>query len=254
MSGLEPLTKLIGGDESAFALLAARELDSFIPFTSVRGTLNEIIYPQALEVQRDFEGYLAARNKFITGPLGLVTPAVDIYDGKEIRMWEPMQMALNSLTSFKSNTGSEPWRQWTTSIGWEGLSPKMTNPITGLEMTPQERNYVNNWIGRNMPFKDVIIPLMKQEEQFGNIYGQDVLDIAQQRRLGGYEKADMDIGKSKIHQYLDKQLRLRINKAFNDMRLENPDLYEIGRGRALAKRRVEQGLPQEAREILDLNK
>ena len=252
LSGFEPLTKLIGGDESAFQLLAARELDSLLPFTSARGVLNEVIYPQALEVQRDFEGYFAARNKFMTGPMGLVTPAVDIYDGKEIRMWEPMQMSLNALTNFKSNTGSEPWRQYATSIGWEGLSPRTINPITKLEMTPQQKTWVNNWIGRNMPFKEVIEDVMAQDPD--GKFVQEVLRIRENRRKGGFEKKEFDIGRSQIHQYLDRELNRRILRAFNAMQRDNPDLYQIGRGQALSNKTIESGDSDRAREILEFTR
>jgi len=249
LSGLEPLNKLLNGDEGAWNSFLAREMDSFMPFTSVRGVLNEVMYPQAIEVERDLTGYLKARNKWLTGNMGLLAPAVDIYTGQEIKMGEPIQMFFNALTSFKSNTGSEPWRQYVTSIGWEGLPNKVKNPLTGIDMTPEETLYINNWIGKNMPMKDVILDIMSDDPQ--GEYRDQVLAIRDERRRLGAEKAEINITNAPIHQILDKALQTRITAAFNAMRKENLDGYAAGQLRGASQEAQRRGDAKKAGEYLE---
>ena len=249
LSGLEPLNKLLNGDEGAWNSFLAREMDSFFPGTSVRGVLNEVMYPQAIEVERDLTGYLKARNKWLTGNMGLLAPAVDIYTGEEIKMGEPIQMFFNALTSFKSNTGSEPWRQYVTSIGWEGLPPKVKNPLTGIDMTPEETLYINNWIGKNMPMKDVILDIMSEDPQ--GEYRDQVLALRDERRRLGAEKAEINITNAPIHRILDKALQTRINAAFNYMRQENLDGYAAGQLRGASQDAQRRGDAKKAGQLLE---
>ena len=48
----------------------------------------------------------------------------------------------------------EPWRQWLIGTGWDGLQILQTNPLSGQPITPQEQQWLNNWIAAGLTNKD----------------------------------------------------------------------------------------------------
>jgi len=167
LSGFEPLVSVFSGDEGAFNRFVVNQADSLIPFapSGTRSVLNNMIAPQLKDVENDWGSLMANKWKFM-GPNSLVDQ-VDIYTGKPIRFQEPMTAAVNAfMPFFKSNADMEPWRQWLLSTGWDSVGSMKINPISKQPMTPKERQWVNNWIAKNMNLAGQIEGMMNHPSGF----------------------------------------------------------------------------------------
>jgi hypothetical protein len=144
-----------------------------LPFAGTRNLLSQAISPQLKDVETEWQYYLANRNKFLFNDQVLLPDALDVYTGKPINYQEPLTGAINALLpAFKSNGGMEPWRQWLIGTGWDGLQILQTNPLSGQPITPQEQQWINNWIAAGLTNKDGSpkpgYPLIEKIEEMRN--------------------------------------------------------------------------------------
>ena len=163
-AGLEPLVSLFSGDAAAWSRFSAQMVDTtVIPGRGVRSILNNIISPQLRDVKNDFKHYLMNYNKFMFPPQPTLPNMVDVYTGRPIKFHEKLTAAANAFSpTFKQNGGMEPWRQWLLSTGWDGLSKPMTDKLTGGNLEPHARQWMNNWIGQHGGLKGQLIKLMNE--------------------------------------------------------------------------------------------
>lgn len=90
-------------------------------------------------------------SKFLFADSDMLRDQLDVYTGQPINYQEPMTAALNGLLPFfKSNGGSEPWRQWLLGTGWNNLNTLRTNRLTGHDLTSRERHFINNWVAKTV--------------------------------------------------------------------------------------------------------
>ena len=100
---------------------------------------------------------IANKNKFLFPGDSIIKNAVDLYTGEPIRYHEPLTAAANAfMPAFKSNGGTEPWRQWLLSTGWDNLQVLQTNPLSKEPIKPEAQQWINNWLGGGLPNKDGI--------------------------------------------------------------------------------------------------
>ena len=120
-----------------------------IPGAGVRSALNDVLVPQLMDVDNNFQSYLANRNRWITHPL--LEEAVDPFTGEQINGAKyPLERFIGRMLPFwESAGGDEPWRKWMMSTGWTGLSKPMVNPISGEKLDATARQWINRWIGEN---------------------------------------------------------------------------------------------------------
>ena len=160
--GLEPLVSLFSGNERAWNRFLAQTTDTMLPQRGVRTILNNIISPQLRDVKNEFGSYLMNYNKFMFPDQPALPNMVDAYTGKPIRFHEKLTAAANALTPiFKSNGGMEPWRQWLLATGWDGLSRKQIDEVSGYPLEPHARQWINNWIGKHGGLKGRVIEIME---------------------------------------------------------------------------------------------
>ena len=163
-AGFEPLVSLFSGSEAAWNRYSAQTVDTMLPQRGVRTILNNIISPQLRDVKNDFVSYLKNYNKFMFPDQPDLPNMVDVYTGEPIKFHEKLTAAANALSpTFKQNGGMEPWRQWLLATGWDGLSKKQVNTITGGNLTPHARQWINNWLGHHGGLEGSLIKLMNEK-------------------------------------------------------------------------------------------
>ena len=182
----------------------ANQIDVAIPGAGVRSALNDVIAPQLFDVEDNFLGYLANRNRFLTQPW--LDEMIDPFTGETINGNQfPLQRFIGRFLPFENMGGDEPWRKWMLSTGWTGLSEPMTNPYTGEELTPEQRQWVNRWIGENGNWDKEMESYMKMDDgQFKREW----------LKLKG-KRAKLDIGKTYIHEILDESKKRQFDAAWN---------------------------------------
>ena len=60
----------------------------------------------------------------------------------------------------------EPWRQWLLSTGWDGLQRIRKNTETGLDLSTEDRHYINNYIAENGNLANQLIALMMEKDDY----------------------------------------------------------------------------------------
>ena len=200
-SGFEPLVSMFSGAEYTWNRFLASSLNTSLPQAGVRSILNNIISPQLKDVKNDMSTMLKNMNKFMfpTSTKGL-PDMVDIYTGDPIKYYEGLTAAANALTPmFKQNGGMEPWRQWLLSTGWDGLSKKRVNEISGSKLDPHGRQWINNWIGKHGGLKGRIIEMMEKD---GKYWDAELKKYKKGLGLTGKQE-DTPIKKTLLHRQLD---------------------------------------------------
>ena len=254
LSGLEPLTALIGvNDEAAWERFFANEASSMVPGRGVISILNNTMTPQLKDVERNFLGILANKHKFLFQDEAILQDYKDFYTGKPVNGAGSMIEAINrSLPVMRSSGGTEPWRRWLLQQDWDGLTVINSNPnMPGEEMTPQQRQFVHDFVGRN----NLIVPEI--EKLMNNpATAEMAAKYAAKRRAEGLTNAEAPLDKLYIHERLDKIHRDAIKKGWAAWKQLHPDSEFVKAGSSrrdmyLGEGRVQEGI-DEAKKLKDL--
>ena len=257
LSGFEPLVGMLSGDEGNFNRFLANTADTLLPYAGTRSIFSKAITPQLKDVERDFFGYLANRNKFLPGVGDGLEDMVDLYTGEPIKYFEPLTAGINAvLPFFKVNGGMEPWRQWLLSTGWDNLQTVRTNPITSEPLNPKERQFVNNWIASNVDLKGSIEKMMNQP----NSYWDKQMKLYTKRR-GLQTQSEFGIKNTIVHKELDRLHNDAFKYAWAAYEQQNAQAANIGALKNLRDRRLQSGAvtaasqtQQQVQKLLDMNK
>ena len=200
-SGFQPLVSLYSGDEGAWARYTANQINMLIPGTSLRTILNNAMGGGLRDVKNDFQHYLANNWRFMIHDNPELPNMVDVYTGKPIKFHENVfTNAANAiLPFFKQNGGMEPWRQWLLSTGWDGLHETRKNVITGGKLTEFDRQWINNWIGKNGNLIPQIEKLMNHPDRY---YTKEIQRY--KKALGNKKQTDFSIKKTLVHRELTR--------------------------------------------------
>lgn len=252
LSGFEPLVSMLSGDEGAWNRFMAMQADSMIPYTGVRSMLSKAITPQLKDVENDFNSYLANRNKFLYSGNEVLKDMLDIYTGQPINFHEPLTAAANAmLPFFKSNGGMEPWRQWLLTTGWDNLQTVRTNPTTKEPLTPDERQFVNNWIAQNGGLAAQVEKMRTAPDKF---WDSKIKEYVKARGL--QDQATMPIKKMVVHEELDRIHNEAFNMAFAALEQQNAVSSMVGGYKSRRDRRLAigdiQGASSDATQVQEL--
>ena len=221
LSGMAPLAGLIGRDERVVNKFIAGWTDPLVPFywSGSRSILNNIISPQLKDVDNDVMSFHKNYSKFLFADSDMLRDQLDVYTGQPINYQEPMTAALNGLLPFfKSNGGSEPWRQWLLGTGWNNLNTLRTNRLTGHDLTSRERHFINNWVAKNGGLQLQIKKLMAADQR-----GKYTKNYVNAR--GKKSQKEFPISDSYIHKELDRIHNAAFKAAWSALQLEN-DSYK----------------------------
>ena len=184
-------------------------------------------------------------NRFLFSGNDDLKDQLDIFTGDRVNYTDPMSAAINSvLPFFKSNGGTEPWRQWLLGTGWDGLNNLRKNKLTGQPLSPDERYFINNWIAKHAGLMQQVQQLMKEEKE-GN-YIKRYVDARGQKT-----QKEMPISATYIHTRLDRMIDKAFDAAWHALELEHQAYSSIPVLEQFKKGQLQQGNPQGASRTSD---
>ena len=241
LSGFEPLVSMLTGDKGAVNRFVAQNVNSLLPYSGARNILSRTITPQLKDVENNFLAYMANKNRFIPGVGDKLVNSVDIYTGEPINYTTPLHNHLNGLLPFgQVNAGMEPWRQRLLESGWDGKKTLLLNPDTKEKYTPEQRQWINNYIGKKGQLGREV------QEIFSKSDGEwkKTIDEYKAQRPGlvkeilgqGYSQNNYPWKKTILMEYLDKMHNKAYEEARNALMASDTDL-----GRAVIMQNVIEG-------------
>ena len=243
ISGFKPLVDMLSGDATGWTRFWAQQTDQVLPFRGIRSMLNNAISPGLRDVNNDFFAYLANANKFMmpTGQDAMLPELLDVFTGKPIKGYESITQAANAiLPAFKANGDMEPWRQWLLTTGWDGMSRLRKNKFTKQPLSPHDRYFINNWIGKNANLKGQIIRLMTM----GDRYYQEKM------KQYKYLKGKANVKDWIVHKELDKIIDRAYEAAWNELNRYNAEqgYTQQGRDLKMLKHQMQSGQTEAAKQ------
>ena len=217
LSGFEPLAGVIGGDPSQLNRFLVNNTDQLIPGAGIRSLLNKAITPQLKDVENNYLGWLANRNKWLVADD--IEDYLDIYTGEPINYTDPFTRAWNTFAPFfKVNPGMEPWRQQLLASGWDNLQTVRRNRTDGQPLKPKERQFINNWIAQNYKLGDRVEKLFNAGPKF---WDKKMKEYVKER---GLKKQDeYPIKETLLHQLLDEMHNDAFRAGFEALSSTNAD-------------------------------
>jgi len=237
LSGMAPLVGIISRDETVIKRFIAGWTDPLVPFawTGTRSILNKAITPQLKDVENEILAYHRNYSKFLFNSNDELKDQLDVYTGQRINYHDGPTAAINAvLPFFKSNGGTEPWRQWLLGSGWNNLNTLRTNKLNGQPLSDDERYFINNWVAKYGGLKQKVISLM-QEDQRGGYTARYV------RERGQQTQDEFSIGDTYIHDQLDKMHNEAFRKAWEALENENASYKSMGVLEEYKKEQLESG-------------
>ncbi len=200
--GLEPLYALYSGNEGAWNRFLAQQAHLMLPNYGLRSVLNNVWTPQLKDVKNDFLSNFKNKGKaFFRSNTKDLPDLIDVYTGQPIKFHEPLTAAANALLPFfKQNGGMEDWRQWLLATGWDGLSKKRVNTVSGGPLEPFERQWINNWIGKHGQLRAQVIDLMNKKD---DKWAKELHDYKKALGIKGTQQ-DFNIKNTLLHRKLDE--------------------------------------------------
>ena len=249
---VESLSEIMNMGPNALARYGSGMIDTLIPGAGVRSALNDVLMPQLQDVENNFLSYLANRNRWLTHPL--LEEATDPFTGQPINGARyPLERFIGRMLPFwETAGGEEDWRKWMQSTGWTGLSEVQKNPYTGEDIKPYERQWLNRWIGENGNWDKEMEQYMEWDEgKFEKAW----------RSLPGHKRAQLPIGKTYVHQWLDESKKRQFNNAWSAFieahpRQEYLPNYRDARDSALGEGNFDEAsiIQDQANEIINMPK
>jgi len=222
LSGLSPLANLFKlNNEGAWEKFIAQVANPLVPQAGVRNILGKAITPQLKDVETDFWSYTKNFNKFMFSSNDYLKDQLDVFTGDRINYTDPMTSGINSvLPFFKSNGGTEPWRQWLLNTGWNGLNNIRKNKYTGEPLNPDERYFINNWVAKHAGLQKQVEALMEVDRK-----GKFMKRYRDERGL--YSQKELPISDTYIHEQLDRMINNAYKSAWKALELENASYNKI---------------------------
>ena len=241
LSGFEPLVAMLTGDKGAINRFLAQNANSLLPVSGARNILSRAIEPQLKDVENNFFAYMAHKNRFFPGVGDKIVDSVDIYTGEPINYGTPILNHINGmLPFFQMNADMEPWRQRLLESGWDGKKTLLLNPDTKEKYTPEQRQWMNNYIGKKGELGRQV------QEIFSKSDGEwkKTIDKYKKERPGlvkeilgqGYSQTSYPWRKTILMEYLTKMHNDAYEEARNALMASDTDL-----GRAVIMQDIIEG-------------
>ena len=136
----------------------------------------------------------------------------------------------------KSNGSMAPWRQWLIATGWDSQPAMEKNPITGEDLSTQDRYKVSNWIAKNMDLKGQIEDMMNAPDGFWT------KKLKEYKKARGLKKqSDFALKELVTHQELTRIHREAMKFACSYLERHLEGYSEIGRQNEMIKNALRRG-------------
>ena len=172
---------------------------------------------------------MANKNRFFPGIGSKLVNSVDIYTGQPINYTTPILNHLNGLLPFgQVNAGMERWRQNLLKSGWDGKKTLLMNPDTKEKFTPEQRQWMNNYIGK----KGVLGRQVKEIFEKDDGAWSKIIEDYKNKRPGlvkeilgqGYSQNEYPWKKTILMEMLDEMHNKAYAEAFRALKADNEDL------------------------------
>ena len=223
-------------------------IDSMIPGAGVRSTLSSTLVPNLQDVENNFLGYIANRNRWIPSVEAALADKIDIFTGEPIgKGSSPLEVVASKLLpGFKTKAGVEPWREWLLSTGWKGLSDQQKDRLTNDNITPPVQEWLNNWIGENLQLDKKVIKLMEYDD---GKWGKVLKEYKKKRGMRG--QADLSVKDTFVHEFMNRMINDAYNKAWDAYAAMNEELADINPLMGAKSRALSEGKIGQAVELAD---
>ena len=209
MAGMEPVLKLMTGDESAWKRMIAQDIRATIPMSGALGVVSNAITSSLKDIHNDLWGYVGNR---VPGASSTLTERIDPWTGKPVNdIDNPLFRMLNAVNPVPVSDGGEDWRQWLYNTGWDGL-PHLTRHHDGYDYPADQREEVAKFIG-TLRLDKKVEKMMKS-----GIYEEELATMRELRAAGTGRSEDFKIHTEKMTLYT------QLNELANDAR-QQADRY-----------------------------
>jgi hypothetical protein len=179
LKGLEPLIKIVNGDETALNKLIANTARGYIPAAGALGVAADAISASQKDIYNDFMGYLYNRVPVLNATL---PEQIDFWTGKPLNdIDNPILRALNAISPIKVSDDQEPWRKWLFESGWDGHSMIRRDSTGKHEYTPEQREIIYRFMAEDNLGAEIASERFMGNQAFNNILGE-VRDLKKNKR------------------------------------------------------------------------
>lgn len=162
LAGLEPMNDVLAGNPAALSRWGASFLSGLVPGSGFRNEFARLMTPQLKEMDQDFLQLFSNRNPFLKDQLP------DVYDwidggkvGEPSNFW---QRAWNVYSPFMKQSDSiSKEKQFLIDIEFDARPTLSTNG-KGVELTPEMRSQITDFMGKEGGFKIAIREVMNSPE------------------------------------------------------------------------------------------
>ena len=247
LSGIDPILKILTGDESALKRLAANEIRGWIPGSGALGVVSQAITSSQKAIHNDFLGYIKNRIPLASSTLA---EQRDFWTGRPLNdIDNPILRTLNALSPIKISEGNEPWRQWLMDTGFSGTSMLLRDSSGSREYLPEERDLLYQYIGELQPYKQ-IEKLMKSKR-----YNLELGRIRDLRAQGhDADKIKLEASKLPVYQEIRKIVRDAQLLAEQRLRAEQPNIWGGIDSKKVIDNYLNQGRVEDANKVSEQQK
>lgn len=153
LAGVEPFLAAVNGDENAWNRLTSNLIRTFIPQSGNLGIVSNAITSSLKDIYGDLEGTVMNR---LPGLSSQLPEQIDLWTGKPINDIDNLFLrGLNAVSPIKVSNGSEPWRKWLLSTGFDGIGRIRFSSEGGYEYDAETRERLGQLIGEQQLYKEI---------------------------------------------------------------------------------------------------
>ena len=243
LEGIEPILKMLNGDEAAMQRMLAQEVRTNIPLSGALGVVSNAITSAQKDIYKDFMGYVANRLPVASSTLPV---RIDYWTGKPINdIDNPFLRGLNAVNPIPISGGAEPWRQWLYNTGWPGMD-FLTRHSEGYEYTAEQREAIATIVGEMQLWKE--IDKLRRNKRFN----EELDEMREVRNNPNSTAGDIAVKESRLPVYRELTKITNRAKKIAEQVMENK-FAEIEVSNTAQKRSyvlTELGRPKEAAEVV----
>ena len=248
LTGLEPLVSLVNGDTSWFSRYVANTTRIFLPMSGAAGVLSQAIDSTQKDIHDNITHYILNRTPGLS--LGL-PKQIDIYTGEYLNDIEnPVLRVINALSPIKVSGTAEWWREELRNTGYDGLTVLKRHSSGDYEYTASEREYVNQMVGQQQIYKEIIKILKKPK------YQDQLKQLRAWHAKGGnlnYDRVNINGQRLPVFREIDAVVRRAQLIAEQALIEERPDIIQSVQHQQQMDSYVEQGRINDAANLGEEN-
>ena len=231
LAGLEPLQDIISTNPERMNVWAGNMANNFLPFSSLRNEIANVINPGMREVENDFWQAVQNRNPILRGNLPL---KYDPLDGSVVKMWDLPTRMYNSISPISISGKDTETRRLLRESGYD-LNATFTTDNKGNKLTPEQASRMQELMGKQNlegTLEGILLdPVNKERIEFYR-------DLREEGVPGKSpdDPKNVRFEDSRVYELMTNAFNASKNKAMRTLHAEFPELKSAGRRRDALKR------------------